>query len=54
MDDSDMVAELINEYYEKTKEKNKTFTFNNKKLPELDTNTLRETGLKNNSEIFVN
>ena len=53
MDDSYMVAELINEYFEKTKEKNRTFIFNNEELSPMDASPLYEVGLKNNSVIFV-
>ena len=53
MDDSCLVFELIYEYYEKTKEKNRKFIFNNKELFELDSRSLKEVGLKKNSEIFV-
>ena len=53
MDDKDMVAELINEYFEKTKEKKRLFIFNKKELSPMDTNSLYEVGLKNNSVIYV-
>ena len=47
------VAELINEYFKKTKTINGTFIFNNAILPHSDIITLSEVGLKNNSEIIV-
>ena len=53
MDDKDIVAELINEYFEKTKEKNRTFIFNKEELSPMDTNSLYEVGLKNNSVILA-
>ena len=53
MDDKDMVGELINEYFEKTKVKNRTFIFNKEELSPMDTNSLYEVGLKNNSVVLV-
>ena len=48
-----MVAELINEYFEKTKTYEGKFIFNNKILSPYDVNSLYEVGLKDNSEINV-
>ena len=47
------VAELINEYFEKTKTENGTFIFYYGILPHSDIITLSEVGLENNSEIIV-
>ena len=48
-----MVAELINEYFEKTKIYKSKYIFNNKILSPYDVNSLYEVGLKDNSEINV-
>ena len=53
MDAGSSVFELINEYFEKTKTTNGTFTFNGTKLGISDISTLSEVGMKNNSEITV-
>ena len=53
MDAESMVAELINEYFVKSKTKSGNFKFNNNTLSTTDTSTLAEAGLKNNSEITV-
>jgi len=53
MDASSMVAELINEYFEKTKLKKGTFKFNGNILNPMDVTLLGEAGFKNNSEITV-
>ena len=53
MSNDSMVAELINEYCEKTKTMKGTFYFNGTILSLMDTNCLYEVGLKNNSEIIV-
>ena len=47
------VAELINEYYEKTKTVKGTFYFNGTILSPMDTSCLYEVGLCDNSEIIV-
>ncbi len=48
-----MVAELINEYFTKTNTSNGTFKFNGNILSVIDTSSLSEVGLKENSEISV-
>ena len=53
MSNNSMVAELINEYFEKTNEKTGIFNYNNSYLSPMDTSTLDEVGLKDNSEIIV-
>jgi len=53
MNNTSMVAELINEYLEKTKLKNGTFKFNGHILEEFDTTSLIDAGLKDNSEIII-
>jgi len=46
-----MVAELIDEYYRRTKTKDSIFKFNGIILKPIDTRTLCEVGLVDNSEI---
>ena len=53
MSNNSMVAELINEYFEKTNEKTGIFNYNDSYLSSMDTSTLDEVGLKDNSEIIV-
>ena len=53
MDAGSMVAELINEYFEKTHTNSGNFKYNNNNLSPNDTSTLAEAGLKNNAEITV-
>ena len=53
MSNDSMVAELINEYYEKTKTEKGTFYFNDTILIQMDTSCLYEVGLCDNSEIIV-
>ena len=48
-----MVAELIDEYYRRTKTKDSIFKFNGNFLTPIDTRTLCEVGLQDNSEIKV-
>jgi len=48
-----MVAELIDEYYRRTKTNDGIFKFNGAILTPIDTKTLSEVGLKDNSEIKV-
>ena len=54
MSNNCMVAELIDEYYQKTKTRSGTFKYNNEILKDYDTAALYEVGLQNNSEIIVN
>ena len=53
MNADNMVAELLNEYFVKTGTKTGNFKFNGNILSPLDSSTLAEAGLKNNSEIIV-
>ena len=53
MQNDNMVAELLNEYFIKTNTEKGNFIFNGKTLSPSDTTTLFESGLKNNSEIIV-
>ena len=53
LDKSSMVAELINEYFIKTKSLNGTFKFKGNILSPIDTSALDEAGLMDNSEIIV-
>ena len=53
MDAGSMIAELINEYFEKTHTNSGNFKYNNNNLSPNDTSTLAEAGLKNNAEITV-
>jgi len=53
MDASSMVAEAINEYFEKSKTKAGTFTFNGQQLNPMDATTLAEAGFKNGSQVTV-
>ena len=53
MDVGNMVAELINEYFEKTHTTAGTFKYKGNTLSPNDTSTLSEAGLRNNSEIIV-
>ena len=48
-----MVAELIEEYWSRTRTIYCTFIFNNEILSPMDTSILSEAGLRNNSEIIV-
>ena len=53
MSDESMVAELINEYFERTKTKEGTFTFDGIILSPTDASSLYYVGLYDNSEIIV-
>ena len=53
MDAGSMVAELLNEYFEKAHVTSGTFTHNGQALSPTDTSTLSEAGFKNNSEVTV-
>ena len=53
MDAGSMVAEAINEYFEKSKTKAGTFTFNGQQLNPMDPTTLAEAGFKNGSQVTV-
>ena len=53
LDVKSMVAELLNEYFTKSGTTNGTFKFNGNTLSPMDTSTLADVGLNNNSEIIV-
>ena len=53
MSEDNMVAELINEYLIRTNTKSGNFKFNNRNLSSVDTSSLWEIGLRDNSEIIV-
>jgi hypothetical protein len=53
IDKEEMVAELLNQYFEKEKVKNGTFTFKGRTLTTNDPESLTEAGLKNGDEITV-
>ena len=53
MDVKSMVAELLNEYFTKSGTTNGTFKFNGNTLSPMDTSSLADIGLNNNSEIIV-
>jgi hypothetical protein len=53
MDAASMVAEAINEYFEKTKTKAGTFKFNGQQLDPMDATSLADAGFNNGSEVTV-
>jgi hypothetical protein len=53
IDKEKMVAELLNQYFEKENVKNGTFTFKGRTLTTNDPESLTEAGLKNGDEITV-
>ena len=54
MNSDAMVAELINEYFQKSGTTNGTFNFNGNYLQPDDCTPLNEAGLKNGDQIIVN
>ena len=53
LDVKSMVAELLDSYFKKSGTTNGTFKFNGNTLSPMDTSSLADVGLNNNSEIIV-